>query len=329
MMKYYVGTYATSPVLFNWDPILATKYMDEIKCVDLIKGLEHPFWGNSLHKFDDDWFLNNIDKNWDFIFTCIPGTMMEMSKNPHFGLASDDDEGRLAAVDFIYQANKAVNKLNNFLGRKAVQVITLHSAPNRSVENVTSSKKSFLKSLQEISKLNWYDVKLMVEHCDAWNGKHTPEKGFLNLEDEIEVLEELNMSEEFNAIGVFLNWGRSVIEGRNTDTILQHIRLAKQNNLLKGLFFSGCSDKESPWGIWKDTHMPPLKTGSNRYFADESLMSRDKIKETLMESEADKLDYLGIKLLDALPDSSVKRRVGINQETLKLIDHIICINLLK
>lgn len=318
-MKYYIGAYATSPCLYQWNPDLETHYFNGIKKLNSVKGLEHPFWG-SLHKFDDEWFLNNIKKEWDYCFTCIPGTMVEIGNNPHFGLASDEIEGRIAAIEFIKKANNAVNKLNNYLGREAVNIVQLHSAPNRSVKDANSSKESFYDSLSEIVKWNWYGANLVVEHCDAWTGIDKPEKGFLGLEDEIATINQINFLNKNFPIGIFLNWGRSVIEGKNTATILEHIKLAVKHELLKGLFFSGVTDKDSPWGIWKDTHMPPPETEYTRYFAEGSLMTFENIKNTFEECANYTLKYIGIKLLAIPNDSTIKKRVGINRDAMNLLD---------
>jgi len=52
-------------------------------------------------------------------------------------------------------------------------------------------------------------------------------------------------------------------------------------------------------------------------------MSFENIEKALYLSEASSLDFLGIKILDAFPDSSIERRVGLNFDTLKIIDLIL------
>jgi len=322
-MKFIVGVYTTSPCLYEWDEKLATEYINGIKELSMVRGLEHPFWGK-LHKFDDNWFLKNIKRSWDFVFTCIPGTMIEMSKNPHFGLASDKESGRKAALRFIEKARKAVENINGYLKRSAVIAVQLHSAPNRSIENVHSSKESFSRSLKEIVAWNWHNARLVVEHCDAMTEDHQPEKGFLSIDDEIASVSELNQSyNNNNPIGIVINWGRSVLEERNVFAPIKHVQKAREAGLLCGLMFSGCSNQNTEWGVWKDTHMPPPKELNNKYFAEKSLMNAICIKNTLLESKFDKLDYIGIKIMDLQKGTNMQRRIGLNADTLLILDQII------
>lgn len=320
-MKFFIGAYATSPCLATWNINAETAYYEGIKQIPFVRGLEHPFWG-TLHKFDEDWFLRSIDKLWDYIFTCIPGTMEEMKKNENFGLASDDIEGRLSAVAYTERAYRAIKKLNEFLGRNAVLAVELHSAPNRSIKGVSSSKNSFINSLIEINSWDWGKTRLIVEHCDAWKSGLVPEKGFLLIEDEIDAIKKINLDEKVRKINMLINWGRSAIEGRSVNEVIKHIQIAKEHDLLNGLIFSGCSDQNSLYGKWKDMHVPPAKALDNRYYEEESLMNYDNMKEALHESNFKKLDFIGIKLLDAAPHSTIERRIGLNRDTIRIIKNI-------
>lgn len=319
-MKYIVGAYVTCPCLFEWDESLATQYMEGIKRMPLIRGLEHPFWG-SLHPFDENWFLNNIDATWDFVLTCIPGTMVEMLKNSVFGLASDSDSGRTAALEHIEMARRAVVKLNSHLERNAVIAVQLHSAPTRS-GNICSSKASFVKSLREIKSWDWQGARLVIEHCDAAVSGQVPEKGFLSLHDEIDSARVVNENSPVTPMGIAINWGRSAIEERNTTVPLRHIGLAKNAELLSGLMFSGCSDKETMYGVWKDTHMPPPQEFDSSHYAEHSLMTAENIRESLVASSFTELDYCGIKIMDLSTKTNLSRRIGLNIDTLKLLDRV-------
>ena len=54
---------------------------------------------------------------------------------------------------------------------------------------------------------DWSGATLVVEHCDKYIPEQNPEKGFLSLESEIDIVAEVG-------IGIHLNWGRSVVKGR-------------------------------------------------------------------------------------------------------------------
>jgi hypothetical protein len=320
-MKYFVGTYVTSPTLFDWDKEQASEYYRVLKEIPDIQGLEHPFWG-SLHAFDDPWFLKMIDPKWDHVFTCVPGTMVKLQKDPTFGLASDSQAGREAALEFIDQARLAALRLNNHVERRAVKTVQLHSAPSRIHKDAKSSQEAFARSLAEIQSWDWQGSKFTIEHCDAVTKTHPAEKGFLSLEEEIGALQKVNKEENCN-IGITINWGRSVLEHRNPEGALLHLTAAKNVGLLKGLMFSGCSDQETAWGIWKDTHMPPAETEGIQYFAKNSLMTEEHIRRSLLAADLPSLDYLGIKIMDLPNTSSIERRVGLNRDFLVLLNRII------
>ena len=139
-----MGAYASSPNVGDWDAELETRYYNEIKSFDNIGGLEHPFAG-TLHNRDEDWFLENIDPSWDFVFTTIPGVMGAIGKNPNFGIASDDANGRAESLAFMKKACDAVAKLNAHTGRQSVRAIQIHTSPNKS--KAGSSKESLEASI--------------------------------------------------------------------------------------------------------------------------------------------------------------------------------------
>jgi len=320
-MKYIVGAYVTSPCLFKWNESDKNKYFDGLKAIENIRGLEHPFWG-TLHPFDDDWFLNNIDPSWDFVFTCIPGTMKELLKNPDFGLASKSPAGRNAALEFTEKTRQAIIKTNKHTNRNSVIAVQLHSAPHCSVAYERSAVSSFVLSLEEITSWDWQNARIVIEHCDAPVSGHSPEKGFLSIDDEIKAILKINQRYQRQKLGMTINWGRSAIEGRHPDTAIEHITKAKRAGLLSGIMFSGCSDRESPYGVWKDTHMPPPREYDSRFFAEKSLMTAKRMQKALETADFRNLDYFGIKIM-ALPENADnKRRIGLNSDTVKLLNII-------
>ena len=98
-MKYIIGAYVTAPSLANNSKLDEYAYYESlIESVPDIRGLELPFWGKELHKYGSEFLLDIIPENWQHVITCIPGTMSFLSKNSKFGLASDDESGRLEAI---------------------------------------------------------------------------------------------------------------------------------------------------------------------------------------------------------------------------------------
>ena len=132
--RYIVGAYATSPNLFTWDEKSELIYFNLLKKMPSIRGLELPFWGESLHPFDDQWLLSNLDSKWENVLTCVPGTMKYLETVPRFGLASVDDNSRKEAIRFYRTAFNCVNNLKNHFGNKSVIGIS-----------ITCEQKDFLR----------------------------------------------------------------------------------------------------------------------------------------------------------------------------------------
>ena len=100
MGRYIVGAYATSPNLFSWNKDSEAVFFDRLKVLNSIRGLELPFWGKSLHQFDDQWLLSNLHPDWQNVLTCVPGTMKNLESDPYFGLASKKQSSRKNAINF-------------------------------------------------------------------------------------------------------------------------------------------------------------------------------------------------------------------------------------
>lgn len=317
MMKYTVGAYAASPNQSAWDPVLETAYYHALKQLPNLKGLEHPFLG-ALHQYDDDWFLANIDAKWDFVFTCIPGIMTVLGQNPLFGLASDDEAGRVAALKFMQQACGAIGKLNAHLGRQAVTAIQIQTAPAR--HKASSSKAALLASLETMLSWDWHGARILIEHCDAFVPEHTPSKGFLALSDELAVLTEINRSVPAQQqLGVVINWGRSVFETRRAEGALEHIRQAKAAGLLSGLMFSGVSDKDSDFGAWRDSHQPPQQSAAVPYGEPGSWMSEQAMQQCLAACNAAELLVLGAKIGIRPHSAGIDQRIATISDTLAIL----------
>ena len=115
----------------------------------------------------------------------------------------------------------------------AVHIATVPSVP---VDGVSSSVDSLLLSLNEILSWDWLGARIVVEHCDSYVSDHPFEKGFMSIDDEVLALKPLLGNFK---VGLAINWARSAIEGRSQSTVINHIKLARKNNLLSGVFFQG------------------------------------------------------------------------------------------
>jgi Domain of unknown function (DUF4862) len=315
-LAYFVGAYAASPNTQGWDSELETSYFQRLKGLSNIKGLEHPFVG-TLHPHDDAWFLRNIDPDWHFVFTCIPGVMAALGQNPHFGIASDDPSGRAAAVAFLVKARDAIAALNKASGRCVVDAIQIHTSPKRT--NASSSVSALNESLAELVEWDWQGARILIEHCDAFIPNQNAAKGFLSLEDEISAVLATNARFSSN-LGIVINWGRSAIEARSAQGPLEHIKLAKERGVLAGLFFSGASGAESAYGVWADSHMPPSINAPGGLGAESSLMTETEIRNCLLASDYKTLGVLGLKIGIRPSDSTLDTRLAYLRSALDAID---------
>jgi hypothetical protein len=180
------------------------------------------------------------------------------------------------------------------------------------------SASALQASLQEMLEWDWQGAKLVIEHCDALVDGQTPAKGFLSLEDEITVVNNINETAG-NAVGIVVNWGRSVIETRSVEGALDHINLLKSHNLLSGVMFSGGSDQDTEYGKWKDSHMPPAPNQLIQFGALTSLMTQQEMQRCLQASSIDTNSpdaIVGIKLGIRPRETGVEDRIAYIRDAL-------------
>jgi len=157
--------------------------------------------------------------------------------------------------------------------------VQLHSAPTGLADG-----DAFKRSLEQLLTWDWFGAKLVIEHCDKFIEQRKPEKGFLSLETEIEVVSQFG-------IGLHINWGRSVVEGRQAETAYQHVLAAGESGVLDGLLFSGAGPEETQYGYgWIDGHLPAQVDEPT------SLMSEAEIKRCAHLALNQGCHYLGAKV---------------------------------
>lgn len=311
-MSFFLGAYAASPCGSHWDQAAETAYWQGLRRLPHLRGLEYPFAGK-LHPHDEAWALANLDPAWDMVLTLLPGTMDRLEKDPRFGLASEDEEGRRAALDFTKLAAATVARLNQAAGRRRVVAVELHSSPRRGVPRINSSAVALARSLSEIASWDWQDAALTLEHCDAFRPDLPPIKGFLTFEEEIEAL---RLSDA--PIGLCVNWGRSALEARDAARPLAQIMRAREEGLLTGIMFSGCSGADTPWGAWQDSHMPQAPAPGLEFSAPGSLMTAQAIAAAL-SAASDAPLFIGGKITARPADAGIEQRLGFNRDLLTLL----------
>ena len=283
---FIIGAYASHPT-----PELEADYYQLLADQPWVSGVEIPYPGQLATQADV--LAAHLAPHWDFnTITAIPGTMQHVWKDATFGLASPDEAGREAALAFTRQLCDDLDDLCGKAGRLLVGRVQLHSAPTR-----LADADAFKRSLEEVVGWDWSGATLVVEHCDKYVPEQNPEKGFLSLGDEIDVVAEVG-------IGIHLNWGRSAVEGRDAETAYQHVREARARGVLDGVVFSGAGPEETQYGYaWIDGHLPAQ--------ADEptSLMDVEQIARCAQTALAGGAEYLGAKV--CVPkDASLAKRLA-------------------
>lgn len=284
MSNFVVGAYASQPA----DHEGQQKYYQMLHEAGWVDGLEVPFPGQFVEDAD---FLGELleGRFTHSVLTPIPGTMVTVWKDASFGLASPNKDGRMRALEFLGSVRDSVEKMSKKHGH-IFDYVAVHSAPTMSCE-----KDAFLDSLQELCSWDWCGSKLTIEHCDEKTTSHEPEKGFLHLEDELELAAKIG-------INVSLNWGRSAVGSRGDVAPNQHIEQAARSGLLAGVIFSGASPEATIYGPeWIDGHLP-LSTDEPA-----SLMTPDQVSEGARL--AGEVAYLGAKC--CVPqDASLETRLA-------------------
>ncbi|WP_033495670.1 DUF4862 family protein [Bifidobacterium biavatii] len=291
MPSFVVGAYASLPQGRE----AQEAYYNLLGRQSWIAGTELPFPGDLAQTADRIWLAGALPEHWHGnTVTVIPGTMQHVWKDSNFGLASPDAAGREAALDLMAQACHAIADLAQWRGTQDVRFVEIHSAPT-----ARASRDAMAASLEEMSWWDWSGAELVIEHCDKYIDGQQPEKGFLPIEDEIDLCLQAG-------IGLTVNWGRSVVEGRAAATAVDHVTQAAQAGVLKGLMFSGAGSEATQYGYgWIDGHLPMRPDEPT------SLMDAAAIAATVRAArEQDTpLDYLGAKV--CVPaDAAIEERLG-------------------
>ena len=250
-------------------------------------GLELAWQARALHPREAE-HLAAVPAGWRHVVTTIPDTMITWRESPTFGLASLDESGRRAAVARLAALRDHLESLAAQRRSPQALAVLIHSAP-RVDRDAEAARGALERSLRTAAGWDWGGAELLVEHCDAVGTGHPPAKGFLPLHDELAAVS--MAGGERTPVGVVVNWGRSVIEGRSRQTALDHISATAAARLLRGLMFSGVAPAadEKPW---LDNHLPTSDLDPRSVMRPEDVSAA---LETAREEGADLL-FAGVKV---------------------------------
>ena len=261
---------------------------------DLATALEIPY-ADSIHE-DPAWFATQVRGRFRHgVVTALPGTVRRLADDPAFGLASTDDQGRRAAVEWITEVRQAAEDLNQLTGEETVSFVHVHSAPG-----MRASADAFQRSLADLEADDRFRAEVVIEHCDAYSPIFPGDKRFLSLITELAVADDC---------GFAISWGSSALEWQNPDRPRQHVEILAEAGRLRGLMFSGVAAIDTRWGrAWTDLQLP--------LSIDEpaSLMTPQRVTDCVSIA-GDGVAYLGAR---------VKAPAGANVETrLKVVASVV------
>lgn len=275
-------------------------------------GLEVPY--SPMSPWADPSVLVSTPPESRHVLTMIPETMTAMRTREGYGLASEDEDGRSAAVDGVRGAVEFARSVNAGSGGKVI-AIELQSAPR---EPLTSAD-ALQQSLEELARLESDDVRLWIEHCDARIPGQDFEKGFLSLDDELRVARALEL-------GVLINWGRSAIELRSAERVAEHVEASGDAGLLRGLIFSGVASAATAFGpAWVDAHLPvrgSLNDDPRGAPFESSLLTREYAERALRAADVTDLACVGIKM-GVPPGTDDETRLAMLQANVEMIGELV------
>lgn len=303
-----VGAYAASPAHRDWDAAAEAEFYAGLAEQRAIGGIELP-WMGGIHPHDAAWLHTHFPTRFGAVLTDIPHTMGRIGADPGYGLASRVDEGRRAALADADRMRTDIVRFNDAQSRRVVGVVELHTAPR----GEAGSGDALTSSLAEIVSWDWDGAHLVIEHCDAWRAGHAPEKGFADLQTELDAI-----AASAAPIGVSLNWGRSVIEGRSADAAVSHARAAAERGLLRGFIASGVADVDTAFGpAWIDAHLPFALSPATPHGVAGSLMTAGAVADVFAAAGA--LEWYGVKV-GALGTASMAQRLALVAESVAVVE---------
>ncbi|MEQ0226610.1 DUF4862 family protein [Klebsiella sp. CN_Kp091] len=298
---YIIGAYPCAPSFHQKSEEEEKEFWRQLADTPDIRGIEQPCLEH-IHPLGDEWLLRHTPDNWQIVITAIMETMRRRGENAGFGLASSDEQQRVACVEYYRHLHRKINKINGIQPGK-VAALELQAAPLAGDQNIAQATDAFSRSLKEIASWDWR-CDLVLEHCDAMNGP-APRKGFLPLDNVLEVIAD-------HEISVCINWARSAIEGRDTALPLAHTRQVKQAGKLGALMFSGTT-RQGEYGEWQDLHAPFAP------FCPQSLMTAQHARDIFACAAGASLQFAGIKLLEIDPNADVNHRIAILRDGISIL----------
>lgn len=304
-----IGAYAAQPEAFDDLPA----FYREVLAIPGVDGLEIS-WGSPTWERDRatvEAALIAAAPSARHVVTVVGAEVTLAAADPTAGLASPDEAGRRRALELIEAARVWIRGM----ATRGVSIVAIevHSYPTVAPERAAAAGAAFAHSLGEIAAADWGGTEIVVEHCDARGGAHAWRKGLLPLDLEIAAVTEAR-SAGGAGLGFSVNWGRSAIEERDAGAPERHAARLAGLGLLRGVIFSGATDRDGPFGeAWSDSHAPFREQEAT------STMDRARAAATLAAAGGGLL-WDGIKIAVRPADLPTADRLALVRAAVDLLD---------
>ncbi|OKL50446.1 DUF4862 family protein [Boudabousia marimammalium] len=315
-MKLTVGAYPIYPNPEQSELGTTAELLQQLSAKPRVGGYEIPYRGSAAPQYWNLTWPEGAAADSHLVLTGIPITMMMQGSHPGLGLASPTEDGRAAALELNRELHARVEALT--AAGHQVKAVQIHSAPKGG-----GSEAAFAQSLKELVTWDWHGAALTVEHCDSASGTVAPEKGFLDLGQELAAITQVYEGSQEEAegaarvrLGVSVNWARSVLETGSVETPLEHLGMAREAGLLRGYMASGIDPQDSAFGPgWVDGHLPVAGLGGA---ADSALLTPELLVKS-WAAAGDDLVFKGFKMSLRPESLTVAQRLGLYDQIMELI----------
>lgn len=296
-----VGAYAAQPA----DEAGRRAFVAQVLSLPGCDGLEIPY-ASASYAQDRTWLWDSLPPGGAHVLTLVAASMEALGRDEEWGPASGSPSGRRAALDLFARARDQVAES---VGRgQRIVAVQVQSAP-RPVSATGSSAEALLETLGTAASWDWCGAALVIEHCDAHRAGQPYDKGFLSLEDEIDVVRQVRASAPGTAVGLTINWGRSAIEARSAAGVDAHVRAARGAGVLSGLMFSGTVGAAGAFGpAWSDSHAPLYD--DDPLVGEPTSLLTDQWVRSAQDAAGDGLLYDGVKIGVRPRDMPFDQRLG-------------------
>ncbi|GAP53639.1 uncharacterized protein STM3670 [Arthrobacter sp. Hiyo6] len=279
-----------------------------IRGIPGVDGFEVPV-ANTVWNEDVEWISPQLALGGEHVLSLI-GAFMDRRADG-VGLASSNHDKRLEAINLVRTAHQYAEYIHQ-AGSGRIRDLIVYSAPT--AEDPKIAGAWMRESMNRILSWDWHGINVVIEHCDSIRHDGSFEKGFLPIEEELDILDALSAPNT----GIVVNWARSAIEGRSTQTPIEHVVLARERGWLRGITLSGVVPTTSDFGQpWADAHAP-FSDAEGAAGEPSSLLNLSAAAD-FIRAAGNGVDFREVKVAVRRADADAAARIETNRHALSAI----------